>query len=40
MIKLANKLASVICDIVSGRLGAKEDMKNISMEAEDQRKKI
>ena len=38
MINQANKLASVLCDIETDRLGAKEDRKNSEMEAEDQRK--
>ena len=38
MIKQANELASVLCDIESDRLGAKEDRKKRATEAEDQRK--
>ena len=39
MIKKVNELASVLCDIESDRLGAKEDRKKRYTEAEDQRKK-
>ena len=39
MIKQANELASVICDIKSNRLGAKEDGNKRAMYAEDQTKK-
>ena len=39
MIKQSNKLASVLCDIESDRLGAKEDKKDEAMEEEDKRKK-
>ena len=39
MIKQANYLASVLCDIESDRLGAKDDRKKRAMEVEDQRKK-
>ena len=38
MIKQANKLASVLCDIEYDRLGAKEDRNKIAMEEEDHRK--
>ena len=38
MINQANKLSSVICDIESYRLEAKEDIKNRYVESEDQRK--
>ena len=31
-------MASILCDIVSDRLGSKEDIKNLVMEAESQRK--
>ena len=39
MIKQANELASVICDIESGRLGSKEDRKQRVVGEEYQRKK-
>ena len=36
-IKQANEMASVLCDIESDRLGAKEDRKKRAMDTEDQR---
>ena len=38
IIKQANELESVLCDIESDRLGANYDRKKRAMEAEDQRK--
>ena len=40
MIKQANELEYVLCGIESNHIGAKEDMKMLAMEAEDQRKNI
>ena len=39
MIKQANKLASVLCDIESDLHGAKEDRNKREVEVEDHRKK-
>ena len=39
MIKRSNKVMSVLCDIEYDRLGAKEDINNRAMGAEDQGKK-
>ena len=38
MVKQANELASMLCDIDSDRLGAKGDRKKRYLETEDQRK--
>ena len=38
MIKQANDLASVLCDIESGRIGGNDDMKKMFMDAEDHSK--